>query len=247
MSDNNSTAVDTVKNNAVEIADAVAAATKTAAAAPAKRSYKPRAKKAAAPAAAAKATRKPSRSADAKPRRKYVRKSAAAATAAAAPLNQGYTAMTNDMTNWFAGFNVVPGADKFQSILADAGEKSQDAVRKSQAFAEQLTEAAKANVDAVVESSRIAVSGARGLGQEVVASTRSGVEQASAAVKTLAEAKSPTEFFQLHSELLRSSFDRMISDGSKLTEQLVKLTGEAIQPLSNRASIGAEQLNALSA
>ena len=46
---------------------------------------------------------------------------------------------------------------------------------------------------------------------------------------------------------LRSSFDRMVSESSKLTEQVVKLAGEAIQPISNRASVNAERVNELMA
>ena len=81
----------------------------------------------------------------------------------------------------------------------------------------------------------------------IIASSRTGFEQASEALKTLADAKSPTEFFQLQSELMRSSFDRMVSESSKLTEQVVKLAGEAIQPISNRASVNAERVNELMA
>ena len=44
---------------------------------------------------------------------------------------------------------------------------------------------------------------------------------------------------------MRASFDRMVADGSKLTEQMVKLTGEAVQPLSNRASVNAEKFSEL--
>ena len=127
------------------------------------------------------------------------------------------------------------------------GSKSQDAVKKTQAFAEQMTEAAKANVEAVVESSKIAAAGVRDLGQEVVASTKGGVEHASTAMKSLTEVKSPTEFFQLQSDLMKASFERMVAEGSKLTEQMVKLTGEAIQPLSNRASVSAEKFAELTA
>jgi phasin family protein len=123
--------------------------------------------------------------------------------------------------------------------------KGQDAVKKSQAFAEQLTEAAKANIEAVVESSKIATAGARDLGTEIVATTKSGVEHAQNAIKSLTQVKSPTEFFQLQSDLMRASFDRMVADGSKLTEQMVKLTGEAVQPLSNRASVNAEKFSEL--
>ena len=156
--------------------------------------------------------------------------------------------MTIDTNNWFANlgnfpkFDALPGADKFQSLLADAGERSQEAVRRSTEVAEELADVAKANVEAFVSAGRIAATGAKSLGQDIVARGREGVEQASEAVKTLAEAKSPTEFFALQSEIARSSFDRLVSEGSRLTESMVKLAGEAIQPLSNRASQNVERI-----
>ena len=165
---------------------------------------------------------------------------------APAPQIERTTTMTFDATKLF-NIDALPGADKFQTLFADAGERSQEIVRKSQKAAEQLAEIAKANVEALTEAGRIAATGARNIGQNALASGREGIEQASAAVKTLAEAKSPTEFFQLQSELARASFDRAVAEGSKLTEQLVKLAGEAVQPLSTRASLNAERINELAA
>jgi len=165
----------------------------------------------------------------------------------AAPKIERTATMNYDATNWFANLGAMPAADRFQGLFADAGERSQDIVRKSQKAAEQLAEIAKANVEALTEAGRIAASGARSIGQDALASGREGIEQASAAVKTLAEAKSPTEFFQLQSELARASFDRAVAEGSKLTEQFVKLAGEAVQPLSTRASLNAERINELAA
>ena len=156
------------------------------------------------------------------------------------------TPMAYDFTKMFAGFE-LPAADRFQTIFADAGERSQDLVRKSQATAGEMTELAKANIEALTEAGRIAATGVRSLGQDVLASGRDGLEQASASLKTLADAKSPTEFFQIQSELARASFDRAVADGSKFAEQIVKLAGEAVQPLSNRATINAERINVLAA
>jgi len=108
-----------------------------------------------------------------------------------------------------------------------------------------MTDLAKANVEALVEAGRIAATGVKSLGQDVLASGREGLEQASDAVKTLAEAKSPTEFFQIQSELARASFDRFVAETSKLTERVVKLAGEAVEPLQTRASLNAERINSL--
>ena len=167
-----------------------------------------------------------------------------AAPAAAAKTIEGTKTMTNDFNNLFAGFQ-LPGTDKVQDLFAGAGERSQQLVAKSQKAAEDMTDLAKANVEALVEAGRIAATGVKSIGQDVLASGREGLEQASDAVKTLAEAKSPTEFFQIQSELARASFDRFVANGSKLTERVVKLAGEAAQPLQNRASINAERINDL--
>lgn len=172
---------------------------------------------------------------------KRVRK---AAPAAAAKTIEGIKTMTYDFNQLFAGFQ-IPAADKFNDLFADANEKGQAFVAKSQKAAEELTDLAKANVEAFVEAGKIAAKGARTIGQDVLATGREGIEQASDAVKTLAEAKSPTEFFQIQSELARASFDRMVAESSKLTERMVKLAGETVEPLQTRASLNAERVNSL--
>ena len=106
---------------------------------------------------------------------------------------------------------------------------------------------AKANVEAIVESGRVAAAGAQTLGQEAVARTREGLEQAATQVKSLTDAQSPTEFFQLQGEFARVQFDRIVADSSRFAESLVKLAGEAMQPLSTRAALNAEKLSELSA
>ena len=176
---------------------------------------------------------------------KTVRRASKAAVAAATTkIDKRTNTMAYDFNQMFAGFQ-LPGTDKFQDLFSGAGERSQDLVAKSQKAAENMTDLAKANVEAMVEAGRIAASGVKSLGQDVLASSRDGIEQASDAVKTLAEAKSPTEFFQIQSDLARASFDRFVAESSKLTERMVKLAGEAAQPLQNRASVNAERINDL--
>ena len=111
----------------------------------------------------AEAVRKPVRSSTAKlAKRKYVRKAvnavkdkaatvfhAEASKSQANPFIQGTKIM--DTNNWFAGFTSVPGAEKFQNLFADAGEKGQQVARKGQALAETMSETARANLEAVVE------------------------------------------------------------------------------------------------
>ena len=161
----------------------------------------------------------------------------------AAAAQERIETVTNN--NFFNGFEAVPAFAPFQTLFADANERSQDLVKRSQKVAEELADLARANVEAIVEAGRVAAEGAKSIGQDVVATGRDGVEQAADAIRSLAEAKSPTEYLQLQGEFARASFDRAVAESSRLTESLVKLAGEAFQPLSNRATANAERFNTL--
>ena len=174
--------------------------------------------------------------------RRTTRKSRPAARKSAAAAQQ----RTNTVTkNYFNGLDAIPAFAPFQSLFTDANERGQELAKRSQKVAEELADLARANVEAVVEAGRVAAEGTRSLSQDAVSSSRQGFEQAAEAIRSLAEAKSPTEYLQLQSDFARASFDRVVAESSRLTESLVKLAGEAFQPLSNRASANAERFNTL--
>ena len=238
------------QTNAPETAETVTAAVEAPVEAPAAPAPKPaRAKAAKDVVAAVKKVNARRVKTERKPRaRKPVQ--VAAATAAETPQIEKETVMNFDPTNWmnnFGAFTTVPGTERFQALFTEAGERGREAVERSRNVAEELAELTRANVEALVETGRIAAAGAQSLGQETVERAREGFEQAAAQTKTLADANGPAEFFQLQGEIVRSQFDRFVAEGSRLTESLVKLTGEALQPLSNRAAINAEKLNELTA
>jgi phasin family protein len=170
------------------------------------------------------------------------RKTRTAARKTAAAAQERIETVTN---NFFNGFDAVPAFAPFQNLFADANERGQEITKRSQKVAEELADLARANVEAIVEAGRVASEGARSIGQDVVASSRDGVEKTADAIRSLAEAKSPTEYLQLQSDFARQSFDRAVAESSKLAESLVKLAGEAFQPLSNRATANAERFNTL--
>jgi phasin family protein len=177
--------------------------------------------------------------------RRTTRKTRTAARKTATKAVRAGQTRTQTMTKNAFNFDTIPAFAPFQSIFTDANGRGQELVKRSQKVAEELADLARSNVEAVVEAGRVATEGARSIGQDVVAKQRDSFEQAADAIRSLAEAKSPTEYLQLQSDLARASFDRAVSETSKLTESLVKLAGEAFQPLSNRASANAERFNTL--
>jgi phasin family protein len=239
MANDNTNQAQAAADAPAKVADAVASTTqkvvresKTAATRE-RAASKRRAKRATANASAKTASRRKT-----KTTRSYTRRAAPKAAAAA---QETISTMTN--RNLFPGFDAIPAFAPFQSLFANAGDRGQDVAQKGQKVAEQFADLTRANVEAIVEAGRVAASGARTIGQDVVATSRDGIEQAADAIRSLAEAKSPTEYLQLQGNFARASFDRMVAETSKLTENMVKLAGEAFQPLSNRASANAERFN----
>src|SRR5690242_4153098 len=94
--------------------------------------------------------------------RRTARKTRTAARKTARVAQKRIETVTN--TNFFNGFDAVPAFAPFQSFFADANERGQDFVKKSQKVAEELADLARANVEAVVEAGRVATEGARSIG-----------------------------------------------------------------------------------
>ena len=137
--------------------------------------------------------------------------------------------------------------ERFQSAFSEISEKAKAGVEKSSKAFEEFGDIAKGNVEAFVESGKIAGKGVEAIGQGAAEYGRLSFEKASAAMKSLAAAKSPTEFFQLQSELLSSNFDAFAKESAKASEALLKLAGDVVQPISTRVSVVTEKVRSLSA
>jgi len=129
-----------------------------------------------------------------------------------------------------------------QTMFADAKERTEDAVAKGQKFWAEMAEFNKGNVEALVESGRVAARGFEQMGREAAEEARKSFEATQAAVKTLASVKSPTEFVRLQGEFARTAFDQMVAQTSRNTESMLKLAGEIAQPISNRVALAADKM-----
>ena len=130
--------------------------------------------------------------------------------------------------------------DKTQAMFAGADAKG--AMEKGQKMFDEMNSFSKGNIEAIVESTKIAAKGFETFGQDVAAYAKKSFEEASTAAKTLASVKSPTEFMKLQSDYVRSAFDMMVAETSRSTEAMLKLAGEVAQPISNRVAIAAEKV-----
>jgi len=137
---------------------------------------------------------------------------------------------------------VKKAAAKAESLFVEFNDRAKAAMEKGSKAFDEFNDFAKGNVEAVVESSKIAAKGFETIGQDAAEYSRKSFETATAAMKSFAGAKSPTDFFKLQSDYVRSAFDAMVAETSKNTEAMLKLAGDVAQPLSNRAAVAADKI-----
>ena len=157
----------------------------------------------------------------------------------AAPLaaSKGMKTMTDTVKNVTAEVS-----EKATEMFKDMNTRAKAAFEKAGSFAKDSAEFNKANLDAFVESAKVAAKGAQAAAQNVAEYGRKNFEATSTMVKTAAAVKSPTELFKLQGDYARSQFDGVVAEMSKSSEFYLKLVGEIFQPIQSRYAVAAEEM-----
>ena len=163
---------------------------------------------------------------------------------AAALFSKGQTMITEATTKFTEEATKVASQAKAQAetTFADMQTRAKAAAEKSQEFAKDAVEFSKGNVEAMVESAKIAAKGFETVGQEIMSFAKQSMTDTTEAAKRYSSVKTPTEFFQLQSELSKSALDSLVKHGAKTTELSVKLANDAFQPISNRIALAVSKL-----
>ena len=127
--------------------------------------------------------------------------------------------------------------------VAEMQAKAQEAYDKGTGMVAEMTELAKGNVEALVESSKIMAAGVQDLGKTYAEEAKSAYELLTADMKEMAAVKSPTELFQLQGKILRRNFDAMVATTSKGSESAMKLANDVFAPLSARVNLAVEKMS----
>ena len=134
--------------------------------------------------------------------------------------------------------------ERAQAVLGDMQGRMKSTLERTAKMSEDMVDFAKGNVEAMMASARAAAKAGEVLGQEAADYSRKSLEHATAAFRSFATVKSPTELFQLQSDYAKASFDNAVAEASKMSEAMMKFAGEIAQPLSNRYALATEKIKA---
>jgi len=200
--------------------------------------------KAARPVTKAKAAAKPARAKKTKPVRKPAVQRKTKPVRAGATRTQGVQTMTTKKNGIDAG---LFAAEQFKTVFGDVNERAKAAAERSAKIVEELADLTRGNVEAFVASSKIAAKGVETLSQDAAEYSRKSFEEASAALKSFAEVKSPTDFFKLQGDYARSAFDAAVAESARVSESVLKLAGDVAEPINSRYTVAAERVKTLAA
>jgi hypothetical protein len=117
-----------------------------------------------------------------------------------------FTGSAGTASNTFGGL---------KDVFTDVKTKAKAAFDKGTSSIGDVTEFAKGNVEAVVESGKIYAAGLQELGSTYVAEGKTAFEALTADAKELAAQKTPVDFFKLQSELAKKNFESAMAFGTK--------------------------------
>jgi phasin family protein len=131
-------------------------------------------------------------------------------------------------------------APSMEKATAEMTAKVKDMMEKNMKSMTEMTEFAKGNVEAMVESAKAAAAGAETLTAHFVETSKKSMEEAQAAFKTMTTAKTPNELMAAQNDFAKAQFDKAVANMSHFSETWMKLAGDVVQPISSRMAVAAE-------
>jgi phasin family protein len=153
---------------------------------------------------------------------------------AATPLSEEDYAMTTQTKSKAAPKAAAVSAEAYEQVVETTKaqvEKTNEAVVKGY---DEFAALQQEGVDALIKAGEIWARGAEVLGKAYLAAAQDAAEANSSAAKALFSAKSLKEVVELQSEIARKSFDKSLSESTKLSELSVKVANEAFQPIQQQ-------------
>jgi len=106
----------------------------------------------------------------------------------------------------------------------------------------ELADLGRANLAAVLRANAALAEGMGAIGKEVMTYARNSLETAAEAATALLAAKTLEDLAQLNSDFAKSSFERLVTRSTKLSEMGVKVANEAMAPLGDRVEAALQTL-----
>lgn len=107
---------------------------------------------------------------------------------------------------------------------------------------EDSLRATKESVDEALKSGATFARGLQDIGKAVLGLTQASIEEGVSASKKIIAAKTMHEMVEAQTDLAKSNLDRMMAEGARLSEMTAQLYREALAPIAARVTASVDKL-----
>jgi phasin family protein len=119
--------------------------------------------------------------------------------------------------------------------------KVKQGMEKAMKTAEELVAFGQGNVEAMVKSGQVWAAGVQDIGKQMAANAQASFEETVSTFKALSSVKSLKDAFDLQANFARAAMEKTLAESGKLTDASLKLTEQAMAPLTARVSLAVEK------
>ncbi|MFO0294488.1 MAG: phasin family protein [Rhodospirillales bacterium] len=130
----------------------------------------------------------------------------------------------------------------FDSVGTATREQFEKAQQQAYKSFEEISKLQKDNWDAMVASSQIWAKGAEAISKAWMGLTQEAVENAAATAKAMVGVKSLREAVDLQTDFAKGNFDKFVAESTKVSETMVKVANDALEPLAARMNVSVEKI-----
>ena len=135
---------------------------------------------------------------------------------------------------------VKEGIEKATKGLESSQAKMKETMEKAVKQSEEMMSFTQGNMEALMKASQIYAAGFQDISKHLAASSKATMEDTMAFTKSLMGVKSVKEALELQTGFAKTSIEKVVTEGNKLTDATVKLAEQAIAPLTARVSLAVE-------
>ena len=133
------------------------------------------------------------------------------------------------------------GMTRATAGFADTQAKVKEGMEKAMKTAEELMAFSQGNLEAMVKCGQIWAAGVQDIGKQIAANAQASFDETMSTFKALSSVKSLKDAFDLQASLARSTLEKTLAESGKLTDASMKLTEQALAPLTARVSLAMEK------
>ncbi|MBN8871647.1 MAG: phasin family protein [Rhodospirillales bacterium] len=119
--------------------------------------------------------------------------------------------------------------------------KMKEGVEKAMKTAEEMMAFGQGNVEALVKSSQIWVTGLQDLSKQVAATAQASLDESMATFKAISGVKSLKDAMDLQASFARAALEKTLAESGRLTDASFKLTEQALAPITARVTLAVEK------